>query len=346
MTNSLFPAIPLIQAPMAGGITTPALVSAVANAGAVGSFGFAYSTAEKIAADMAEARALTDGLINANFFVFDAVMPPAQDVVARAIAALCDLPVSLNETSYDVIRAPFVPDLQEQLSGLTERAPDYLTFHFGVPPEPIITQAQAAGIKVGVTATSVDEANAIADAGADFIVAQGYEAGGHRGTFTALAEDDEKHPTLALTTLLAKWGRLPLVTAGGIMTGADIAQARKAGAQAVQMGTAFLCADEAGTASSYREALLSWHETQSVMTAHFSGRYARAIENDYIRHMTDKRFLAFPLQNTLTGPLCQKAAKEGDAHFQSLWAGTGFHKIQQGPAAQIIQTLLDDMAQA
>ena len=343
MTAFSLPDVPIIQAPMAGGITTPALVGAVAEAGAVGSFGFAYSTPEVIVRDMAEARALTNGLINANFFVFEPVLPPNEADIATATEMLCALPIAVDKAAYDVLREPFVPDLEAQFDAVMHHAPDYLTFHFGLPPQQIIARAQAAGIIVGVTATCLEEAHAIARVGADFIVAQGYEAGGHRGTFTAFPKADEGLSSLSLTKAIAQWGGLPVITAGGIMTGADIGQAQANGAAGVQMGTAFLCADEAGTAPSYKAALTSWHDRRTVMTPHFSGRLARAIENTFVSEMTQSAFLPFPLQNTLTGPLRKKAAQDGDAQFQSLWAGAGFQKIQSASATEIVKRLVDDM---
>lgn len=343
MTAFSLPDVPIIQAPMAGGITTPALVAAVAEAGAVGSFGFAYSTPEVIARDMAEARAMTNGLINANFFVFEPVLPPNEADIAKATERLCALPIALDRAAYDVLRAPFVPNIEAQFEALIHHAPDYLTFHFGLPPQEIMARAQAAGIMVGVTATCLEEAQAIAMTGADFIVAQGYEAGGHRGTFTALPKTDEALSSLSLTKAIAQWGGLPVITAGGIMTGADIGRALANGAAGVQMGTAFLCADEAGTAPSYKAALTSWHDRQTVMTPHFSGRFARALENTFVSEMTQSAFLPFPLQNTLTGPLRKKATQDGDAEFQSLWAGTGFQKIHSAPAAEIVKRLVDDL---
>lgn len=339
MPKMSFPTIPIIQAPMAGGISTPSLVSAVANAGAVGSFGFAYSTIDKIAADMAEARAHTTGLINANFFVFEAMQVPDETDVRAAIAALLDLPLS-PATPYAGPTSPFVPDLDAQLEPIWDCPPDYLTFHFGIPTDNIMARARSAGIAVGISVTSVAEAKAVVQAGADFVIAQGYEAGGHRGTFDASAVGDERLGTIALTQALDESVNLPIVSAGGIMKGADISAARRAGASAVQMGTAFLCAEEAGTTASYRAALMAKTDTPTCMTRHFSGRAARGIQNDFITKMQTRAFLPFPFQNTLTASLRSKAATADNHHYQSLWAGTGYQSVTSAPAADIIKDLV------
>ena len=175
-------ACPIVLAPMAGGPNTPALAAAVANAGGLASFGFAYSTPERIAADLAATRALSAGPLNANFFVFRPIAPPAPEEVARALAALAALPGSAGVRLAAPV-PPFFPDLARQLESVWRLRPEVLTFHFGLPPAGVIEHAHALGISVGVTATRPAEARAIAAAGADFIVAQGAEAGGHCGVF-------------------------------------------------------------------------------------------------------------------------------------------------------------------
>ena len=338
----ILPPIPIIQAPMASGITTPALVKAVADTGAIGSFGFAYSTADKIAADMTETRQATTGLINANFFIIEEPQIPDEEDIKAAITALLALPFT-PDIAYTAPKPPFAPSLTAQLEPIWQCPPDYLTFHFGIPDEEIIKRAKSAGIFIGISATSITEATAVAKAGADFIIAQGYEAGGHRGTFTADAKDDEQLDALALTKMIAHHIHLPVVSAGAIMTARDIKAAQQAGASLVQMGTAFLCADEAGTAPSYRAALLAKSGNDTCMTRHFSGRKARSLQNEFIIQMKDKPYLPFPVQNTLTAPLRGAAAKAGNADYQSLWAGTGYQAISSAPAKAIINNLVKDL---
>lgn len=336
--------LPVIQAPMAGGITTPQLVAAVANHGGVGSFGFAYSSPEKIQADLAAARALTSGPINANFFIFNSVHLPSDLVQASAVEALHCLDLE-SVQAFTIPTAPFHPNLMEQLEPVWKARPAMLSFHFGLPPDGVIAQAHALGISVGVTATNLIEALAIQVAGADFVIAQGIEAGGHRGQFNAQAEDEELS-TLELTTLLVKNCHIPIVAAGGIMNGSDIQALLRRGSTAVQLGTAFLCCDESGTAPSYQHYLLTQQDRPSVMTKAFSGRYARGLENTFTRAMQNQTTLPFPIQNTLTGSLRQWAGAQHNAEYQSLWAGTAYAHIRRTSTGALMQQLRDEIEAA
>ena len=341
--------LPIIQAPMAGGVCTPELVAAVANAGGVGSFGFAYSTPQKIAEEIIAARSLINGnngsgAINANFFVFQPVDLPATEVQQSAQAALQALPIAKDafDTPPAIPSTPFYPELHEQIAPIWQHKPEILTFHFGIPDEAILEQAHALGIAVGMTATCVTEALAIEKAGADFIVAQGIEAGGHRGIFDINDEDDELS-TLELTRQLVKQCALPVVAAGAIMNGADIRAALNTGATAAQLGTAFLCCDESGASSAHKDFLLNQGSRGSVITRGFSGRPARGIRNTFIDHMQDQTVLPFPIQNTLTGPMRKWAAQANNGEYQSLWAGTEYHRSRAMPAAQLLRTLASEM---
>jgi nitronate monooxygenase len=329
---------------MAGGITTPQLVAAVANHGGVGSFGFAYSTPEKIHADLVAAQALTSGPINANFFVFNPVQMPSEQTQTKAMQALRSLSVD-GVQSLTIPAEPFYPDLMDQLEPIWSARPAILSFHFGLPPDGVIAKAHALGIAVGISATSLAEALAIESAHADFIVAQGIEAGGHRGQFDLQAKD-EALSTFELTALLAKHCRIPVVAAGGIMNGAQIQAAIAKGAQAVQMGTAFLCCDESGTPPSYRDYLLHKQDRPTTLTKAFSGRLARGIENTFTRTMQAQTTLPFPIQNTLTGPLRQWAVVQNDAEYQSLWAGTAYAQVRSMSTKDVMQQLRDEVKQA
>jgi nitronate monooxygenase len=329
---------------MAGGITTPQLVAAVANHGGVGSFGFAYSTPEKIHADLVAAQSLTGGPINANFFVFNPVQMPSEETQTNAVQALRSLAVD-GVQSLNIPAEPFHPDLMEQLEPIWKTRPAILSFHFGLPPEGVIEKAHALGIAVGISATSLDEGLAIESADADFIVAQGIEAGGHRGQFDIEAKD-EALSTLELTTQLAKHCRIPIVAAGGIMNGAQIQAAIASGAQAAQLGTAFLCCDESGTPPSYRHYLLNKQDRATTLTKAFSGRLARGLENTFTRTMEDQTTLPFPIQNTLTGPMRKWATAQNDAEYQSLWAGTAYAQLRSMSTKDLMQQLRAEVNQA
>jgi nitronate monooxygenase len=334
--------IPIIQAPMAGGTTTPELVAAVSNAGAIGSFGFAYSNAEKIDSDLNEARKLTNKSINANFFIFSEPHTPSNKDCKIAIDVLESLPLAAA-ISYQPSSAPFFPSLEYQLEPVWKHKPEFLTFHFGLPAKHILQRAQSLGMYVGVTATCLEEAEAIQNHGADFIVAQGIEAGGHRGTFSVDGKEDQKLPTFELLKILKRKCVLPIVCAGGIMNGSDIVTHLKEGATAVQMGTSFLCCHEAGTNPIHKKYILEERERETVYTKGFSGRWAQSIQNEFTSLMEEKYVLSFPLQNTLTSPLRKFAVKTANGEYQSLWAGTEFKKARALPAAKLISELVTEM---
>lgn len=331
-------ALPLIQAPMAGGVTTTRLVTAVAQAGAVGSFGFAYSSPAKIAQDLAVVQAQTSGPVNANFFVFAPVSPPDTGSQQAALEALHALP-GAKDCAFSLPRAPFFPDLDSLLEPVWAHRPAMLTFHFGIPPESVLQRARALGIAVGMSATCLAEAQAIERAGADFIVAQGFEAGGHRGTFDPDPPHDEALGVDALVTKLARQVRLPIVAAGGLMDGADIRRVIDRGAVAAQLGTAFLCCEESGASMAHKEFITRQPQRGTAYTRAFSGRRAQGIRNDFIERMQGQPVLPFPLQNTLTGPLRQAAVLADDGHYQSLWAGTAYARARCLPAAALVKEL-------
>ena len=332
--------LPVIQAPMAGGINNPRLASEVSNAGGVGSFGFAYSTAQKISEDLAATRALTGGPINANFFVFSPVDLPEQAVQQKAIEALKNLPIT-GEYALAIPQAPFYPDLEEQLKPVWEHRPDILTFHFGIPSSNIMTRAHSLGIAIGITATSLQEAKEVEQAGADFIVAQGVEAGGHRGVFNPYARD-EQLTAIELTKQLVRGCSIPIVAAGAIMDGADIANMLRVGAVAAQLGTAFLCCEESGASPAHKEYLLKHHSRGSVFTTGFSGRPARGIDNEFIRLMENKIVLPFPIQNTMTASVRQLGSKTNNGEYQSLWAGQDYARTRQLSTKNLMLALKEE----
>ncbi len=327
--------IPVIQAPMAGGITTPALVSGVSNAGGLGSFGFAYSPPNVIHHDLRSAQALTRGPINANFFIFQNVLMPDLKTIKIAIEPLHELAPDID---FSIPAPPFFPDLETQLEPVWQLRPAVLTFHFGIPPDWVMQRARALSIAIGITATCIEEALRIEQAGANFIVAQGIEAGGHRGTFEVESPDD-RLSTFDLLHQLVKRCTIPAVAAGGIMDGRDIRKALDLGASAVQMGTAFLCCPESGASCEYKTLLLAKNPRPSIFTKGFSGRLARGIENAFTRHMDCKSTLPFPIQNTLTGQLRQAAARSHNAEHQSLWAGSAFYKARTFKVGELMKAL-------
>ena len=327
--------IPVIQAPMAGGITTPVLVSEVSNAGGLGSFGFAYSSPEIIGRDLRLAQSLTQGPINANFFLFQETALPDSKTIQLAIESLREIAPDID---FVIPVSPFYPDLEMQLEPIWQLRPSALSFHFGIPSDLIMQRARALDIAIGITATSLEEALQIERAGANFIIAQGIEAGGHRGIFTNEVTD-ARLTTFELLPQVVRRCTVPVVAAGGIMDGCDIQKAIDFGASAVQMGTAFLCCAESGASSEYKAALMAERPRPSVFTKGFSGRWARGVENAFTRHMEGKPTLPFTMQNTLTGALRQVAARSHDPEHQSLWAGAAFHKARALKVCELMNAL-------
>ncbi|MEM7207268.1 MAG: nitronate monooxygenase [Pseudomonadota bacterium] len=335
--------IPLIQAPMAGGPNTPEMISTVANSGGVGSYGFAYSTPEKIDNDLRAASDLRatskPGAVNVNFFVFSAVEAPSPDELEGAIEALNDAS-DLGEIMFTIPKPPFFPDLEKQLEPVWDHKPEILTFHLGLPDPQIVEKAHSLGIAVGMSATCSDEAKAVEAAGADFIVAQGIEAGGHRGIFD-IKNDDEALSVYELVSVLSTNVGLPVVAAGGISTREDVVRALDCGATAVQLGTLFLTTQESGASPAHKRYLLNETARESTFTFGFSGRPARGIDNKFIQSMKSKSTLEFPLQNTLTAGLRSAAAKEDNGETQSLWAGANFRHCREESIDDLIKRLFD-----
>ncbi len=329
--------MPIVQAPMAGGLNTPVLASTVSNNGGVGSFGFAYSQPKTIDKDLEITKRLTKGPINCNFFVFQPVSLPPKGIQFDAIQALKALPI-LDGTEINFPVEPFYPNIDDQLEVIWKHRPEILTFHFGLPEKEVFEKALSMGISVGVTATNISEAMAIKEAGAAFIVAQGIEAGGHRGNFAA-NEADEELPLLVLLKRLSTEVEIPLVAAGGVMNGSDVGECIEKGAIAAQLGTAFLCCDEAGTGKTYRRFLLNESSRGTRFTKAFSGRLARGIDNLFIKLMEQKEILPFPVQNMLTSSLRKIAVDIDEGEYQSLWAGSAFEKIRALPASELMEAL-------
>lgn len=330
--------LPILLAPMAGGFTTPALAAGVVAGGGLAGLGLAYATAERVDAELRAVRALCPGPLNANFFVFPSPQDPGAGRMGEAAAALARLP-GLAGVDIPTPRPPFVPDLDGQLEPVWAHRPEVLSFHLGVPPQHVVQRAHALGICVAASATSLAEARALAGAGVDLVVAQGVEAGGHRGVFDPAAVD-EQLGTLDLVRQLAPALPVPVVAAGGIMDGAGVRAALAAGAKAAQMGTAFLSCPESGASPAHRRLLLEEHGRGTRFTTAYSGRPARGIVTGFMQAMAAAAILPFPLQNTLTGPMRQAAVRRDDGEYQSLWAGANYKHSRPLP----VRALMDRLA--
>ena len=336
--------LPIIQAPMAG-VTTPELVSAVCNAGALGSLGFAYTQPEAMVREAERVRALTSGPFNLNLFLSEtpaAVEAASQRKALEAVGTYFD---ELGLSRPQPVKPPYAPDQNAQLEAIEAIRPAVFTFHLGDSGAKRLGALQSKGIRVGGSATCVAEAKHLEAIGVDFIIAQGGEAGGHRGSYL-------RDPyaamtgTLALTRLIVKAVKVPVVAAGGIMDGAGIAAALALGAQAAQLGTAFIACAESGASATHKAALLAAEDDDTVMTEKFSGKPARGLVNRYMREMRDKPVLPFPAQNSVTGPLRAASAKAGNPDFIAMWAGQAAALARDLPAADLVRTLRDETLEA
>lgn len=332
----------LVQAPMAG-VATPKLAAAVSNAGGLGSIGLGSSTVAESARMIAETQALTDKPFNVNVFCHR----PAQPDQARDQAWLgylaplfarigAPLPTELHE-----IYKSFLVD-DEAFRLLLQTRPAFVSFHFGLPPIEKIAALQAQDIRTFATATNLAEAAAIEAAGVDAIVAQGIEAGGHRGMFDPEALD-ERHSTSVLVSLLTRASRLPVIAAGGIMDGRGIRAALDLGAAAAQLGTAFILCPESSANAAYRANLQSPRAAQTRLTAVLSGRPARGMLNEMIRYgeaLGAPPPADYPLSYDANKQLNAVAGKAGIDDFAAQWAGQGAPLARALPAADLVRLLL------
>lgn len=338
LTEQLDLRLPLIQAPMAGGSTTPELVAAVSNAGALGSLAAPLLTPAQILDQCARIRTLTERPFAVNLFVLEPG-PVDQDVLAAGIARLKPYTDELGLPP-PAAPAQFCQSVSAQLEAVLEVRPALASFTFGVLSAAAVARLRDADIRVMGTATNVAEAIAWQEAGADYVCAQGCEAGGHRGTFIGSFERSCVG-LFALLPQIVDAVRLPVVAAGGIMDGRGIAASLMLGASGAQLGTAFLAADEAGIHSAYKDRLTLTADTGTLVTSAFSGRPARAIGNRFSAAMA--LHLAslppYPVQNALTGPLRAHAAQTGQLEYMSLYAGQAAGMARRMPAAELVALL-------
>ncbi|CAO3354249.1 NAD(P)H-dependent flavin oxidoreductase [Azospirillum palustre] len=332
---------PVIQAPMAGGGDTPALVAAVNEAGGLGFVGAAYLTGEQIAERALAIRQRTALPFGINLFAPTPAPGPAP-MMAEAMARVRPFHAELGLAEAE--EPAYGGDMfDRQFAALLDSGAAFYSVTFGLPPADSVAAAKARGMRVLGTATTVAEAVALERAGVDAVIAQGSEAGGHRGSFIG---DPAANlvGTMALVPQVADAVGVPVIASGGIMDGRGIAAALALGATAVQMGTVFLATGEAGIPEAHKAAILAAREDQTRITRAFSGRPARGIVNRFMETVEDPQapeaVLPFPLQNALTRPLRTAAGKAGRAEFLSLWAGQGLTLAQRRPAGELVADLL------
>ena len=331
---------PIIQAPMAGS-TTVELVAAVSNAGGIGSMGYAETPSATIREDAQKIRKLTDKPFNLNFFAHDA---PANkpEIIESARERLRPFyaEAGLSEIPQDVSK-PLLTFTEERLELLLDIKPPLVSFHFGLPAPDAIESLKKAGCRILCSATTTSEAITLEQSGVDIVVAQGWEAGGHRGSFD-VNHDDHGVGTMALVPQIVDAVNIPVVAAGGIADGRGIAAAFMLGASGVQMGTAFLSCPEAKVSDVHLEALRNAGDDDTRLTKAFSGRPARARRNNYIESIAAHRLALpdFPTMYTLSDPL--REASDDSLDYRFLLYGQAAALNREMPAAELVQTLVTE----
>lgn len=340
--NQLSLQYPIFLAPMAG-VSTPQLAAEVSNAGGLGSLGLGASSIESCREQILKTQALTDQAFQVNFFCHRSeVLDP--DVAQQWIQHLQPYFAQFGHHAPEQLNCiyPSFLDSDDYLHLILELRPAAVSFHFGIPHPHQIQALKEAGIITMVTATNLNEAQAIEQAGIDLIIAQGIEAGGHRGIFHP--QRDAALSTAELVQLLHQYCNLPIVAAGGIMNGQHAQHLLDLGASAVQLGTAFIQCSSSNANTIYREALFDEPVTQ--ISAAISGRPARGIVNDWhkwIEQLDRPEIPVYPYSYDIAKQLHQLAAQQQHQGFAAFWAGSQVAEIRQLEAAELIYTLAKEM---
>ncbi|MET9776856.1 nitronate monooxygenase [Streptomyces sp. NPDC006367] len=357
--TDLFP-YPIVQAPMAGGVSVPRLAAAVCEAGGLGFLAAGYKTADGMYEEIKQLRGLTARPFGVNLFMPQPKTPGA----GTGFTGAADV-ASFNASAVGVYAhqlageaAWYETELGDpecgrddgydtKLAVLLDNPVPVVSFHFGVPGPEAVDALHRAGTFVLATATTAGEARAVERAGADAVIAQGVEAGGHQGTHRDCPETDGTGiGLLSLVAQVREAVRLPVIAAGGIMRGSQIAAVLAAGASAAQLGTAFLATPESGAHALHKQALTDPLFVRTEMTRAFSGRPARGLVNRFLREHGPYAPAAYPEVHHLTAPLRKAAAKAGDAQGMALWAGQGHRMARELPAGQLVEVLVDELASA
>ncbi len=332
--------LPIVQAPMAG-VSTPQMAAAVSNAGGLGSIGVGNLDAEAAREAIRSVRSLSDRPFNVNVFCHaPAVADPVRE--ANWLVRLKPHFARFNAEPPNSLREIYTSFLSDHsmLDMLIAERPAVVSFHFGLPPAEFVRKLKEAGILLFATATSLFEGVAIQAAGVDVVIAQGYEAGGHRGIFDPTAPDD-RLGTMALTQLLVAHLSVPVIAAGGIMTAADVAEALKSGASAAQLGTAFILCPESAADPGYRRAMLE-RPARTVMTTAISGRPARSLANlftDLGERIPTQEVPSYPIAYDAGKALNAAAKAAGEHGYGAQWAGERVALARAMTAAELVAEL-------
>ncbi|WP_416986273.1 nitronate monooxygenase [Streptomyces sp. T028] len=336
---------PIVQAPMAGGVSVPRLAAAVSEAGGLGFLAAGYKTADGMYQEIKQLRSLTGRPFGVNLF-----MPQPEYAETGAVQLYAEQlagEVTWYETGLGDPDSGRDDGYDAKIAVLLDDPVPVASFHFGIPGADTLKSLRGAGTFTLVTVTSAEEAVAVEQAGADAVIVQGVEAGGHQGTHRDVPENDGS--ALGLLALLAQVREavsLPIVAAGGIMRGSQIAAVLAAGASAAQLGTAFLATAESGAQAVHKAALTDPLFVRTELTRAFSGRPARGLVNRFLREHGPYAPAAYPEVHHLTSPLRKAAAKAGDAQGMALWAGQGHRMARELPAAELVGVLVAELEAA
>ena len=337
--------LPIVQAPMAG-VSTAKLAASVSNAGGLGSIGIGAVDAVGARKEITELQALTDRPFNVNLFVHSS---PRVDSAreTRWLKALSPTFAAFGSNPPETLRTIYNSFAEDDamLDMLLCVRPRVISFHFGLPSNNKIAALKAAGCVLLSTATNLAEAEAAEQAGIHAVIAQGFEAGGHRGVFDASLPDTNLG-TLALTRLLVQRSSLPVIAAGGIMDGRGIASVLALGAQAAQLGTAFIACPESNADRAYRDALMGKSANNTIMTRSISGRPARCLSNrftDWASTFANLKTPDYPRAYDAGKALHAAAKAAGESGFGAQWAGQGAPLARAQPAADLVETLMGEL---
>lgn len=343
MTELLNIKYPIIQAPMAGGITTSTLVAEVSNSGGLGMIGAGYMTPVQIREQIREIKKLTSNPFGINLFVPNEFKVTENEIkssnqLLNPIRQQLHLPQKENfePPNFESVFEEFI----QQIKVVIEEKVPICSFTFGIPSKKLVTELKKANMILMGTATTVTEAVQNQKAGMDIVVVQGSEAGGHRGSFINRSQES----SIGLMSLIPQVVdnvSIPVVAAGGIMDGRGLIASKCLGAMGVQMGTAFLTCIESGAHKVYKEAILNAKEDETILTRSFSGKWARGVKNKFILEMKkhEASLPDFPIQNTLTQDIRKASILQNKHDFMSLWSGQSPRLAKN----QTVESLIENM---
>jgi len=332
---------PIIQAPMAGGPTTPELVAAVSEAGALGSIGAAYLEPEQIDNTISEIKKHTAKPFAINLFADQ----PLENDQAASKEVIDILTKYSNQLGVEppTETAGKLASFEDQIEVVLKHSVPVFSFTFGIPNTDYMKELKRRGIKIIGTATCTDEAKVLQDSGCDIVVAQGIEAGGHRGTFLT-SEELPRIGGISLVPQVVDTVEIPVLASGGIMDGRGIVSALSLGASGVQMGTAFLGCREANVHPAWIKALMESSDTSTDLTRAFTGKFARGIRNRFLSEMKsiEDQIPNYPKQSHLTKSIRTAAKAQNNSQFMSLWAGQSSAMFRKSLARELIESLLKE----